>query len=132
MRNGHPILVVEDEGPLRKIIGRNLERRGYRVMEAATGTAALATLRSGPPALLLLDVNLPDMTGWDILRALPADLRQRLPTIVLSAVMQNPKRLAEFGEVVFLHKPFPLETLLRLVADKLDVDRAPVTTEAWP
>jgi CheY-like chemotaxis protein len=130
MQNGHPILIVEDEGPLRKIIGRNLERRGYRVVEAATGTAALATLRSGPPALLLLDVNLPDMTGWDILRALPADLRQRIPTIVLSAVMQNPKRLAEFGEVVFLHKPFPLETLLRLVADKLDVDRAPVTTEA--
>jgi CheY-like chemotaxis protein len=124
MQHGHPILLVEDEGPLRAIIGRNLEKRGYRVVEAASGSAALATLRAGPPALLLLDVNLPDMTGWDVLRALPVDLRRRVPTIVVSAVMQNPKRLHEFSEVTFLHKPFPLETLLRLVADRLGGDRA--------
>jgi DNA-binding response OmpR family regulator len=129
MQMGHPILLVEDEGPLRKIIGRNLEKRGYRVVETATGAAALTALRAGTPALLLLDVNLPDVTGWDVLRALRVELRQRIPTIVVSAVMQNPKRLHEFSEVTFLHKLFPLETLLRLVADKLGVDRTNLTGE---
>jgi CheY-like chemotaxis protein len=114
---------------LRKIIGRNLARRGYRVVEADCGAAALAALRAGPPALLLLDVNLPDMTGWDVLRALPIDLRQRIPTIVVSAVAQHPKRLHEFGDVAFLHKPFPLDTLLRLVADQLSADRANIAGE---
>jgi|SRR3954470_24481548 DNA-binding response OmpR family regulator len=122
MQHEHPILLVEDEGPLRKIIGRNLEKRGYRVVAAETGAAALSALHADQPALLLLDINLPDMTGWDVLRALPDELRQRVPTIVVSAVMQNPKRLKEFSDVTFLHKPFPLETLLRLVADKLGIE----------
>ena len=131
MQAGHPILLVEDEGQLRKIIGRNLEKRGYRVVVADCGAAALAALRAGQPALLLLDINLPDMTGWDVLRALPLEFRQRVPTIVVSAVAQNPKRLHEFCEVTFLHKPFPLETLLRLVADKLEGTRTNGASEAW-
>jgi len=123
MESGPRIILVEDEGPLRKILARNLLRRGYDVVEAATGAAALLAIRGAPPRLLLLDVNLPDMTGWDVLRALPTDLRRRVPTIVLSAAAQSPKRLDEFHEVTFLHKPFPFDTLLRLVADKLGGDR---------
>jgi len=119
MESGSQIVLVEDEGPLRKIIARNLLRRGYDVVEAETGTDALTALLRSPPGLLLLDVNLPDMTGWDVLRALPVDLRRRIPTIVLSAANQSPKRLDEFREVTFLHKPFPLDTLLRLVADRI-------------
>lgn len=129
-RAGSPILLVEDEDQLRKIICRNLEKRGYRVVAAETGAAALTALRAAPPALLLLDVNLPDMSGWDVLRALPLDYRQNLPTIVVSAVMQNPKRLREFAGVTFLHKPFPLEALLRVVSDKLSIDRANSTEES--
>lgn len=123
MESGGPILLVEDEGPLRKIIGRNLEKRGYRVVAVETGAEALAALRAGRPALLLLDVNLPDMTGWEVLRALPPEECRAIPTIVVSAVMPNPTRLREFDEVTFLHKPFPLDTLLRLVADHLAAGR---------
>jgi two-component system nitrogen regulation response regulator GlnG len=129
MPDERSILLVEDEGQLRTILARNLERRGYRVIAAATGADALAALRAGLPALLLLDVNLPDMTGWDVLRALPPEMRQRIPTIVVSAVAQHPKRLHEFGDVAFLHKPFPLDTLLRLVADQLSADRANIAGE---
>ncbi len=125
------IVLVEDEGPLRKIIARNLQKRGYDVVEAETGTAALTALRAHPPGLLLLDINLPDMTGWDVLRALPADLRRRIPTIALSAVAPNPTRLSEFHEVTFLHKPFPLDTLLRLVADRLGGGQTGVPSGAW-
>jgi len=125
------IVLVEDEGPLRMIIARNLQKRGYDVVEAETGAAALTALRARPPGLLLLDINLPDMTGWDVLRALPTDLRRRIPTIVLSAVAANPTRLSEFREVTFLHKPFPLDTLLRLVADRLDGGQTSVPSEAW-
>ena len=124
MQQERPILLVEDEGPLRTIIKRNLEKRGYHVVEATSGAEAVAALRAGPPALLLLDVNLPDMTGWDVLRTVPFDVRRAIPTIALSAVAQNPKRLHEFADVGFLHKPFPLDALLRLVAEKVQGEPA--------
>ena len=129
MPRERPILLVEDERPLRTIIKRNLEQRGYHVVEATSGAEAVAALRAGMPALLLLDVNLPDMTGWDVLRALPADVRRALPTIALSAVAPQPKRLQEFAEVGFLHKPFPLDALLRLVAEKVRGEPAPGPVE---
>jgi len=114
MQPGQRIVLVEDEEPLRKIIARNLQARGYQVVEAASGEAALAAICAQPPALLLLDINLPDRSGWDVLR----DLQRRgiaVPTIVVSAVRASPGRLAEFRPLAYLPKPFPLEVLLRLV-----------------
>ena len=64
------VLVVEDEAALRMIIRRNLERRGIAVTEARTAAEALAALGERTPDLLLLDINLPDRTGWDVLRDL--------------------------------------------------------------
>ena len=82
--------------------------------EAGSATAALEALEDDPPDLLLLDINLPDRTGWEVLRAL--DRRKlRVPTIVTSAVRPRPGRLDEFQPLAYLPKPFPLESLLRLV-----------------
>lgn len=108
------ILIVEDELPLRRIIARNLTNRGHSVREATTAAEAINALREGRPDLLLLDINLPDLTGWDVLR----DLRQRgveVPTIIVSAVRVSQKRLTEFRPLAYLPKPFPIEALLRLV-----------------
>jgi CheY-like chemotaxis protein len=117
------VLIVEDENPLRRILTLNLARRGYNVVEADTGEAALDALRASvageiPFDLLLLDINLPDQSGWDILRRLREDpeVATRPPpaVIVMTAVRPQDKRVAEFHPDAVLLKPFPIEALLRL------------------
>jgi DNA-binding response OmpR family regulator len=108
------ILLVEDEATLRGIIVRNLAARGCQVREAATVAEALAELATELPDLMLLDINLPDRTGWDVLRHLKTK-GKHVPTAVISAVRVSGERLAEFQPLAFLPKPFPLEALLRLV-----------------
>ncbi|HEX5505723.1 MAG TPA: response regulator [Thermomicrobiales bacterium] len=108
------ILIVEDEATLRRVIARNLAGRGHLVREAGTAAAAVAAVLAERPDLLLLDLDLPDASGWDVLR----ELRRRgiaVPTVVVSAVRLGPGRLAEFTPLAYLPKPFPLDALLRLV-----------------
>ena len=108
------VLLVEDERTLRSVIARNLVSRGLDVHEAATAQEAIELATTAHPDLLLLDINLPDQTGWDVLR----ELRRRsteVPTIILSAVRVSHNRLDEFHPLAYLPKPFPIEALLRLV-----------------
>ena len=106
------VLVVEDDEPLRRIITSNLVARGHEVRQAPDASTALAALAAERPDLLILDINLPDRTGWDVLREahLPGDVR----VLMLTAVPVSPRRVAEFRPVAYLPKPFPLEALLRL------------------
>jgi DNA-binding response OmpR family regulator len=120
------VLVVEDEATLRRVVARNLAVRGIRVREAETAAAALAALRAERPDLLLLDINLPDRTGWDVLRELQR-LGLSVPTIVVSAVRVNARRLDEFRPLAYLPKPFPLEALLALVLGRDAEAAAPAT-----
>ena len=108
------VLLVEDEATLRRIIARNLVVRGHRVVEADSARAALARLNEDKPDLLLLDINLPDRSGWDVLREMRRQGRN-VPVVIVSAVRVNAARLDEFRPLAFLPKPFSLETLLRLV-----------------
>jgi DNA-binding response OmpR family regulator len=108
------VLLVEDEAVLRKVIARNLTSRGIEVDEASTGSEAVQAVASHTPDLLLLDINLPDQTGWDVLR----ELKRRgkdVPTIVVSSVRVSKNRLDEFQPLAYLPKPFPIEALLRRV-----------------
>jgi DNA-binding response OmpR family regulator len=111
------VLVVEDEAQLLMVIRRNLERRGVAVRAARTAAEALAALREEAPDLMLLDINLPDRTGWDVLRELRG--AGRVPrTVVVSAVRVSPERLQEFEVAAYLPKPFPIEALIDLVTDE--------------
>ncbi len=124
---GARILLVEDDEVLRDLIGRNLEVRGHEVSEAEDARSALAQLRATVFDLIVLDICLPDQTGWDVLRAALREGRvapldgvgeeQKLPVVVLSAVRVSPRRLAEFHPLAYLPKPFPIEALLRLAAE---------------
>lgn len=111
------ILIVEDEATLRRIIARNLTSRGHRVREAETAALAIEAIRAERPDLLLLDINLPDRSGWDVLRVLQRE-GIAAPTIVVSAVRVSQNRLAEFKPLAYLPKPFPIEALLRLVGNE--------------
>jgi DNA-binding response OmpR family regulator len=108
------IVVVEDADALRLVVVLNLRRRGYLVREAATATEAIREVRKEQPDLLLLDICLPDRSGWDVLREL-REQRIEVPTIIVSAVRVTQRRLAEFRPLAYLPKPFPLDALLRLV-----------------
>jgi DNA-binding response OmpR family regulator len=108
------VLIVEDETTLRRVVARNLTVRGIRVREAETAAEALAAVRVEAPDLMLLDINLPDRTGWDVLRELRR-LGVNVPTVVVSAVRIGAGRLEEFRPLAYLPKPFPLEALLALV-----------------
>jgi DNA-binding response OmpR family regulator len=108
------VLLVEDEETLRRIVARNLTSRGVEVREAGSVAEALSDLTENPPDLLLLDLNLPDQTGWEVLRELKRRGRE-VPTILVSAVRVNQSRLEEFHPLAYLPKPFPIDALLRLV-----------------
>lgn len=120
-------LVVDDEPVLRRVIARNLAARGLVVQEASTVCEGLQAIASRRPDVLLLDVNLPDRSGWDLLR----DLQSQgctVPTIVVSAVRVSAARLEELHPLAYLPKPFPMDALLRLVAG----ERPPVEAQAAP
>ncbi len=124
---GARVLLVEDDEVLRDLIERNLRIRGHTVSVAGDVQEALNRLRTSSFDLTFLDINLPDKTGWDILRIaqeegilhtqeLDGD-GQKLPVVVLSAVRVSSRRLAEFHPLAYLPKPFPMDALLRLTAE---------------
>lgn len=108
------VLLVEDDASLCEVIGRNLSRRGLEVRTVASVNDAIRAVARMRPDLLLLDINLPDRSGWELLRALHSQGIE-IPTIVISAARCAPERLEEFQPLAFLPKPFPLDALLRLV-----------------
>ena len=124
---GARILLVEDDEVLRELLLRNLEARGHEVRVAEDAQAALAHLRTAPFDLIILDICLPDETGWDVLRTAQKEGRLpslqmnghtgQLPVVVLSAVRVSPRRLQEFHPLAYLPKPFPMEAILRLAAE---------------
>ena len=116
------ILLVEDEAHLRLVLARVLEATGYGVRAVGTVAEAVAQVTRACPDILVLDVNLPDGTGWGVLRQIAAQgiACATLPTIVISAGQVAPTRMAEFQPWAFLPKPFPVAALQRLVAAALE------------
>jgi len=108
------ILLVDDEPRLREAIARSLTAHGHNVDQAESCQEAVEAVGKVDYDLLCLDVNLPDATGWDVLRRLRAEGRS-VPAVVFSAVPPSASRVREFRPLGVLHKPFPIEALLRLV-----------------
>ena len=107
------VLIIEDDESLRQIVSRHLRARRYEVDEADSAEAAAAAIERGlRPDVVILDLNLPGDTGWDLLRGPALAAAGSPPVIITSATTVSPKRLAEFGCAGYLPKPFPLETLV--------------------
>ncbi len=80
------ILIVEDNEVNRDVLSRRLIRRGFRVVMAADGPQGLAMARTDAPDLILMDLGLPEIDGWECTRRLKADPRTRaIPVIALTA-----------------------------------------------
>ena len=109
------ILLVDDDSAVTEVLARSLRGRGYDVAIAPSGATALECLAE-VPAVMLLDINLPDMTGWDVLRAMTSEQRRTIPVIALSASPLSKTRVLEFAPAGVLTKPFPLDGLCTLIA----------------
>jgi CheY-like chemotaxis protein len=117
---GKTVLLVEDDSWLRYIMAELLADDGYQVLEAATGTQALALVEQEAPDVVVLDLNLPEMSGLDVLHALRNSERTfELPVIVVSGTVDGEaikrlSRLAERADDV-LEKPVDVGLLFERV-----------------
>ena len=118
MNGNRKVLVVDDEALIRKTVRLTCEKEGYTVEEAETGKAALERLATVKPDLILLDLMLPDISGFDVCR----DIRRmglRVPVIILSAKSEEIDVVVglEIGADDYIVKPFrPRELLARIAA----------------
>jgi DNA-binding response OmpR family regulator len=115
-----PILVVDDDAKIVRLVRTYLEREGYRVVTAADGPAALAAIEAHEPALVVLDLMLPELDGRAVIRAVRRDEAvAATPILVLSARGTTLDRIAglEDGADDYLPKPFsPAELVVRVKA----------------
>ena len=113
------IMVVDDSLTVRKITGRLLSREGYRVLTARDGVEALELLAESVPDVMLVDVEMPRMDGFDLTRNVRADARLKgVPIIMITSRTADKHRTyaSELGVNVFLGKPYQEEALLQHIA----------------
>lgn len=106
------ILVVEDDAPVRNLIGTTLKTHGYNYMTASTGESALMQASSNNPNIVLLDLGLPDIDGVDVIKKIRT--WSELPIIVISARTEDKEKIEalDAGADDYLTKPFSVEELL--------------------
>lgn len=116
MNRQKTVLIVEDDESLMLGLEENLKVAGYRVLTAAAGAEGAKTAMERMPDLLLLDVTLPDMNGYDVCRTL-RNKRLMMPVIMLTARKEEVDKLAGFdaGADDYVTKPFSIKELLARV-----------------
>jgi len=107
------ILVIDDEPPIRRFLNTSLVAQGYRVLEAADGTSGLAALKSNPVDVVVLDLGLPDISGFEIIQKL-RDQGSVIPIVVLSSRADEAGKVKalDLGADDYVTKPFGIDELL--------------------
>jgi CheY-like chemotaxis protein len=126
------ILIVDDNEMNRDVLSRRLQRKGYDVLLAPDGPQGLAAVRSHAPDLILMDLGLPEVDGWECARRLKADAATRqIPIIALSAhaMVGDREKALDAGCDEFDTKPIDFAGLLTKMNQLLD--RARVTGAQW-
>jgi CheY-like chemotaxis protein len=117
------VLIVDDDDATRLLYSLNLQIEGVIVLEAADGRRGLELARTGGPDLILTDVMMPGLDGFELAAALRSDERTRsIPFIFLSgeATVDDQARAYELGALAYLTKPFDVRAIASLVAGVLD------------
>jgi len=120
------ILIVEDNDKNLKLVRDVLQVKGYATLEAATGEDGLVLAGQHRPDLILMDIQLPGMSGIEALRALRADpATARIPVIAVTAsvMQQDRKHITEAGFDAYLAKPLDLKEFLATVRRMLEAAR---------
>ncbi|HEX2029409.1 MAG TPA: response regulator [Nitriliruptorales bacterium] len=109
MADRRKVLVVDDEADVRLLCRVNLEFEGYEVLEARDGVEAMQVLEDEPPDVVLLDVMMPRMDGWQVLAAIKRDpATADIPVVMLTAKVQDHDQIHAWGGGVadYITKPF--------------------------
>ncbi len=109
------IMVVDDDENIRDFLQLALQTEGYKVVEADNGASALALVGSLVPNLILLDMKMPVMDGWDFARAYASRPGPKAPIVVCTAAADVEKRGGEINADGLLGKPFALRDLFEKV-----------------
>jgi putative two-component system response regulator len=126
LKNKGKILAVDDTPASLKLLSDILMAEGYEVHAAINGELALYSAISNPPELVLLDIRMPKMDGFEVCRQLKAHpITRDVPVIFVSAISDTNEKVQgfELGAVDFVTKPFQREELLARVRTHLEVDR---------
>jgi DNA-binding response OmpR family regulator len=112
---GSRVLVVEDDPAIALVLRRLLERSGFVVNRAEDGLTAVDRFDRDPPDLVLLDVTLPDIDGWTVLRHIRGESASAVPVVVVTSHVQSRDRSLAEGADAFLAKPFDNSELVAQV-----------------
>ncbi|HWY85325.1 MAG TPA: SpoIIE family protein phosphatase [Gemmataceae bacterium] len=128
------ILVVDDTPANLQVLAGMLKERGYKVRPVLSGNQALLAARRDPPDLILLDINMPEMNGYDVCGHLKADEKLKgIPIIFISALTEPLDKVKAFaiGGVDYLTKPFQMEELHARVETHLKLRRLQIELEEY-
>jgi CheY-like chemotaxis protein len=113
------ILVVDDDGPILTLMRNLLREFGYDSVVASTGEQALEGARAQRPDLVLLDKNMPGMSGSEVIQALREDGLDHVPILILSGEPLSKNELAEIGAHGAVQKPFDVPALIDQIRETL-------------
>ncbi|WP_050785866.1 response regulator [Pedosphaera parvula] len=108
------VLLVDDDISVRESLGRALESENYEVVQAANGQEALERFSEQQIDVVLLDVNMPVINGWDALDRMQ-EINPFLPTVIITARPNQYERAAAAGAVALMEKPLALPVLIGLL-----------------
>jgi CheY-like chemotaxis protein len=133
--DGHPSILVVDDTPANlQVLAGMLKDRGYKARPVPSGKLALLAARRDPPDLILLDINMPEMNGYEVCEHLKADgALKGIPVIFISALTDQLDKVKAFamGGVDYLTKPFQMEELHARVETHLKLRRLQIELEEY-
>jgi CheY-like chemotaxis protein len=132
MRQPGDILVVDDETDIVNLVVELLQDEGYQVRSAFNGEMALAAIERQQPAMILMDMYMPQMTGIMLLEHLRANGMLDIPVVLMTASPRAAESVADIALVDYLAKPFDIEQLLQCVARNLHRHGSADSTSTYP
>ena len=121
------ILVIDDDGGIRQLLRLHLSAAGYEVRVAEDAIAAGYIVLRSPPDLIITDINMPHMDGFEFVAALRADKSlPRIPVIFLTSTEDGEHRGKELGAVGYVTKPVRADRLLSLIAQHVPGGTHPI------
>jgi len=130
---GRRLLIADDDAAIRLLLVAFLRRYDFRLRQARDGQEALDEMRAGNADLVIMDLAMPNVSGWEVLRIRKQDLSLlHIPVIVMTAVNMTQATADVAGKSVsaLLGKPFDLDVLLAAVRTSLDVEGVPAPLAA--